>query len=835
MVATVPLVLLIDHAITDNGSDFIAQTLVQFLKAIDVASIRQRITVWIVGDDLLWTQVATSCKHVAIKHSMPKLEEEQWKECLSRMVGKSNEDMTSLTEAIISSNSQKVGPDLFGNLFILTVLAEAVNDNVDSEEHGKRSYWWIDAMERYIWKRIAPPESKELEELERCCYERVCIDSTDHTKHFSIRSPIKHRTVQMLMAAKYLAKHPHLINRENYRRIGYDLIDLLLFRHSSVAIAVLHHDVETVRHTAQEELRSISDCLQRNLLHVVHNSKEIADILLSAGISLDQQCDAQLNNWTPLQVALDRSDWPFVNRLLLKGAKLSSNEKNLHCMPLSKLAEVFCDCISDNCTALIEWILENRPDYQINQRNIYTLSVYEEFDTDLLFRLLKLAQEQGLPTREPPFRYIFDNSALDNAVEDDRIELAMFLVQRLSFEPTNEFLDLRAQYEQNPQLKEYKKMFELCKAGELAQVRIMIEDEGLDPQYKYDGSNLFIQAASSGNLELVRYLFEAHGFNERLDDCDDLGCSATSQALIEGHQAIVQFLLDNNATVKPSWINNCPNQLPDDAVEVDTEDFLSLINCRREKLERLTVNYGRYEHGELLLHCYIRYADEPDEDTFRFLLSQYDNVDVRTDVTSDQRLGETPLHIALQNGNKTCREILLKAGANVHAKSLQHELTSLHYAIMGSADKSLIQRLIEVYDFDVNVRDARGRTISFYMPLNIDLYRWLIDEYQFDPCARDNNGQTVLHHRVIRNSFFARAEIEYLLKMPEFFQSSTDKRGRFPLHYAVEANNLSIVRLLAKYHPDLHNIPDCDGHTALQIAHNLKYSTICDFFSKLDE
>uniref|UniRef100_A0A182W2V5 Uncharacterized protein n=1 Tax=Anopheles minimus TaxID=112268 RepID=A0A182W2V5_9DIPT len=827
MIANVQLVLLIDHAIADNGSDFIAQTLVHFLNALD-GSVSQRMMVWIVGDDLLWTRVATCCKHFVVKHTMPTLEDEQWRECLVRMVTKTNDGMESHAETIVANISRNMGRDLFGNVFILTVLAEAVNDYIESEQHKPQSYWWIDAIEQYIWKHVAPAESKELEELEQYCYERVFGNFTDHTEHFSTCSRTKHRTLQMFLAAKYLSKHWQLIDTACFHRIGYGIIDLLLFRHSPVAIAVLQHDVETVRQSTPEELQSISDSLQRNLLHVVNKSKEIADILISAGIPVDQQCAAQLNNWTPLQAAMERKDWPLVDRLLANGAKVSSRETNLHRMPESELSDVFCDCISDNCSTLVEWILKNRPDYHINQQNVFCLSAYEEFDTDLLFRVLTIAQEQGLATREPPYRYIFDNSALDNAVEDDRIDLATFLVEQLHFEPTDEFVELRARYQQNARQKEYKNMFELCKAGELAKVRYMIEDEGFDPQYEYDGSNLFIQAASSGNVELVRYLFEAHGFDERLDDCDEHGFSAMSQALAGEHQSIVQFLLNHNANVKSSCVKHFPDQLPHDDADVDTEDFLSLIACSRDQLERLTIDYGRYESGELLLHCYIKYVEEPDEETFRFLLSQYDDVDVRTDVSLGLCLGETPLQIALRNGNRRCRDILLELGADIHTKSLQHELTSLHYAIMGGADKSLIQRLIEVYGFDVNTRDARGRTISFYMPLNSELYRWLIDQYQFDPCARDNNGQSVLHHRVIRNSFFARTEIEYLLKMPQFLQTSTDKRGRLPLHYAVEANNLAIVQLLVKYRSDLFDIPDCEGVSALQLARNMKHSTVCD-------
>uniref|UniRef100_A0A182SWR2 ANK_REP_REGION domain-containing protein n=1 Tax=Anopheles maculatus TaxID=74869 RepID=A0A182SWR2_9DIPT len=806
MVATVQLVLLIDHAIADNGSDVMAKTLVQFLNSID-DSTRQRMTVWIVGDDLLWTCVTTNCKHSAIKHAIPKLEEEQWKECLAQMLDKDGTNsVESIAERIIASNSRSVGNDIFGNLFVLSALAETVQEEGASP---LSSCWWIDAMERYVWKHIAPPESKELDELERYCFERVFDDSADPTRHFSSRSRIQHRTLQTLLATKYLTKHPHLIDIAKYRRFGYTLIDLLLFRHNPIAIAVLHHDLDTVRRSTLAELASIADCLQRNLLHVVHNSKEIGDILLSAGIPFDQPCAAQLMNWTPIQMAMERNDWPLVDCLLAKGAKLSRPDTKLHTMPESKLSQVVCDCIAGNCPSVVEWILENRSDYQITQENIYSLSAFEEFgDRDLVFRLLTLAQEQGLPAREPPYRYIFDNTALDNAVADYRVEMAIFLVERLHFEPTDDFEELRARYQENPKLEEYKRMFEFCKEGELDKVQRMIEEDGLDPHTEHDGSNLLIQAAASGNVELVQYLFETCGFEDRVDDCDEQECTALSQALAADHQPIVQFLLDHKATPNSAEIKHYPNRLPDDSIEVDTEDFLSLIACNREKLQRLAIDYNRYESGELLLHCYISYVDEPDEDTFRFLLSQYDNVDVRTDVSPELRCGETPLHIALKRGNKRCRDILLAAGADIQAKSLKHGLTSLHYAIMGGTDRPFIKRLIEEYGFDVNVRDERGRTISFYMPPNIDLYQWLIDQYQFDPCARDNNGQSLLHHKVIKNSFFARAEIEYLLKMPQFSLSHTDNRGRLPLHYAVDMNNLTIVQLLLKYRPDVCHVPD---------------------------
>ncbi|XP_041760871.1 uncharacterized protein LOC121587788 [Anopheles merus] len=826
VVDTVSVILLVDHAIADDGSDLMAEAFVQFFNAINDSTIQRRVTVWIAGDDVLWTRFAANCKHSAMKYTMPKLnDDEQWQKWLSRMLPKDSKvDAKLALRNITANNGPLDGLPCFGTIFACTVLAEYITDRADDMVNGKLCCWWIDAMEHYVWKHIVPAGSNELQQLEEYCYERVFLPSTDHTKHFSSHSRIKHRTLQTLLAVQHLVKHPKLIKLAHFQRVGHDIIDLLLFRYSTVGIAVLHHHLDPVRQSSVEELRSITDCLQRNLLHVVHGSKEIADLLLSAEVPLEQQCVGQLNHWTPILAAIERKDWPLVDRLLAKGAKLSPRQAKLHPMPVSELEELVCDCIAENCTTLIVWVLENRPDYRITQQNVYTLSVYEEFDADLLFRLLTLAEEQGLTGRDP-YRYIFDNSALDNAVEDERFELANFLVERLHFEATDAFNELRQQYEQNPQFNDYKRLHSLCRDGAFAMVRQMIEEKCLDAQQEYDGSNIFIQAASSGNLELVQYLCETHGFHARIDDRDEHGFTAMRQAMVQGHQPIVLFLRKHNATVNPSWMQQSSNVSAVDDSEIDTEDFLALIACDRERLARLSIDYNRYEGGELLLHCYIRYVDEPDDDIFRFLLAQYDNVDIRTDVSSELRCGETPLHLAYQSGNKRCREILLASGADIYAKSLRHGLTTLHFAVMGSAEKEIIEQLLDVYGFDVNTRDERGRTISFYMPVKSKLYHWLIERYQFDPCAADNNGQTVLHHRVIKNSFFARAEIEFLLQTLQVPQSHTDARGRLPLHYAVEADNCPIVRLLLKYRQDLCNVPDSKGLTVVQIAQHLPHDS----------
>ncbi|XP_053670764.1 uncharacterized protein LOC128721075 [Anopheles nili] len=833
-VSTGQLLLLVDNTTMDANQELATEELIKFLNAVNNNQ-TQRITVWVVGNSAMWTRFTADCKHAAIKYAMPELDEDQRKSYISRIMSVTIDRAEEILESMISSNNRNTTQHLFGNLFFLTILAEAFDDvTLDDVKGTTLSCWWIDAMEQFVWKHIATEGSVELKEVELQCYQRTCSSFNNSTTRPTAGKRSLHRTVATFLAARYLAQHPQVIDVDKYRHLGRELIDLLLFRHSPLAIAVLQNDVESVRQKQQnfpQELITTTDCLQRNLLHIVHSAVEIEDILLSSALPMEQQCP-QLNNWTPLHAAIDRMDWTFVDRLLAKGATINDRTSKLHTMSVSELGDVFCDCIAASCTTLIGWILEHRPDYNITQQDIYTLSVYEEFDEQLLFCLLTIAEKQRLPAREQPYRFIWGNSALDNAVENGHIELAAFLVERLCFEPTDDFRDLQIRHQEQPQLKQYDQLFDFCSKGDLLAVCRLMEQHSLDPQYEYKDTNLFIQAVCSGSLELVRHLYERCGFDKRIDDRDQNGHTAMHEALAGNHETIVRFLIEHGSNVNISKIRTDLDLLPNDCADIDTSDFFTLIGCGWQRLERLKIDYNRFNDGELLLHYYIRYMDDPDEATFRFLLSQYTDVDVRAS-TTELRCGETPLHLALQYGNKICRKLLLDAGADVRAKSLRHGLTSLHFAIMGRAERSMIQRLIEEYGIEVNTRDERGRSISFYMPLDTELYRWLVDRYQFDASAPDNAGRTVLHHWIIKNSFFVRAQVEYLLQIPRISQALADNHGRLALHYAVEVGSLALARLLLKYRLDLLHIPDNEGLSAVQLAQKLKHSIICKFFQSI--
>ena len=56
-----------------------------------------------------------------------------------------------------------------------------------------------------------------------------------------------------------------------------------------------------------------------------------------------------------------------------------------------------------------------------------------------------------------------------------------------------------------------------------------------------------------------------------------------------------------------------------------------------------------------------------------------------------------------------------------------------------------------------------------------------------------------------------------------------DEQGKTVLHHAVEANNLSLVKLLAKTTP---SVPDGKGQTPLLLATSLGYSEIAQLLGK---
>ncbi len=91
-----------------------------------------------------------------------------------------------------------------------------------------------------------------------------------------------------------------------------------------------------------------------------------------------------------------------------------------------------------------------------------------------------------------------------------------------------------------------------CKNGDLAEVKDLIEKKHINPHYVVDQGldkgPVFKFAAESGNLDLVRYLFEVHSADiESRGEYLGTQDTALSRAASKGHHLVVEYLLSKGA------------------------------------------------------------------------------------------------------------------------------------------------------------------------------------------------------------------------------------------------------------------------------------------------
>ncbi|KAL7302508.1 hypothetical protein TKK_0005150 [Trichogramma kaykai] len=250
------------------------------------------------------------------------------------------------------------------------------------------------------------------------------------------------------------------------------------------------------------------------------------------------------------------------------------------------------------------------------------------------------------------------------------------------------------------------------------------------------------------------------------------------------------------------------------------------------------------DHGDTALHVVCADYLERDTDAalFELVASKVRNVN------AVNRLGKTPLHVALAAGHQHIVRALLMHGADPNQADSEGS-TPLHLVCQKKFEHELTAMLFEQCErgylpVQVDARDRHGMT-----PLHWAVYlghRNSVDEllgYGADPNLADHQGSTSLHVLCQRPNIdeFAQLFFERCAAPPQVLDvDARDALGNTPLHYAVaDTCQMQITRLLLQAGADpnlvndegsmpLHNIckrkqyQDEDGLTQLFFDVNLK-------------
>ncbi|PVD26794.1 hypothetical protein C0Q70_14472 [Pomacea canaliculata] len=224
--------------------------------------------------------------------------------------------------------------------------------------------------------------------------------------------------------------------------------------------------------------------------------------------------------------------------------------------------------------------------------------------------------------------------------------------------------------------------------------------------------------------------------------------------------------------------------------------------------------------------------------------------------------GLSPLILAVQQGHDTICRQLLEAGAEVTAQEAMTRRTPLHYALylkrldlfnlllnyspdLTAADHrgtSVVHRCCAVSDVQylsqllsacdrqrvlqvINMADSEGATPVTIACQNGHLtHLSALLAHGASVSDRDAHGRTALHH-CVENPDTACAEL--LLKADPSLLAAPDDEGLTPLHLAVIAANVPLIRLLLKRGASL----TCRDHQQHTVAH---WATVCGHAGVLD-
>ncbi|KAL7296064.1 hypothetical protein TKK_0010618 [Trichogramma kaykai] len=244
-------------------------------------------------------------------------------------------------------------------------------------------------------------------------------------------------------------------------------------------------------------------------------------------------------------------------------------------------------------------------------------------------------------------------------------------------------------------------------------------------------------------------------------------------------------------------------------------------------LERGADPNSTNEEGQTPLHVVCRRQGDPEKLVKKFLrINEKSSHPVRVDARD--RLGHTPLHLALMEGNAEVAKFLLKRGANPNLANYLG-LTCLHIICQKENDDDDSARMLfKIADkqrrrVEVDARDNKGNTpLHLAMSYGHKNLIGLLLRRGADPNRANAEGWTCLHfvcHRdsdddednLLRTFLEINDELGHRLRI-----DARSNWGNTPLHMAMDNGHKEVAKSLLRRGADP-NAANNDGETPLHV------------------
>ncbi|KAL3531268.1 hypothetical protein ACH5RR_010590 [Cinchona calisaya] len=265
-----------------------------------------------------------------------------------------------------------------------------------------------------------------------------------------------------------------------------------------------------------------------------------------------------------------------------------------------------------------------------------------------------------------------------------------------------------------------------------------------------EGCTALHLAASAGKTQMCRYFIQKLNFDVNVTDFQ--GKTPLYHAILGKHSPTTMYLLENGADVtKSSNKGYTPLHY---AAEKGSKEFLKLLISKGAELR------ANSEAGTPL-HCAAAYGNK---EALKFLL------ELNADPSSASPLHFSPLLLSILAESFECMELLLKAGADPNASSM--DLTPLCYAA-SEAEEEMIRHLLKA-GADPNIADPSGITPLEHAALN-GFSKVVMLLFPVTSCIASYPDWSISGVMKHVRSGEARAQRE--LKQKELFQLAKEKGG----------------------------------------------------------